>query len=94
MGLLCLRSKSLGRFKMSVNVCLGDCFLIRGHFFTKFCMMMQHHEPKCHVGTKNFFWGGRYLQGQGHSKGSYDENITLFNIFSELLIPLQPNLVS
>ena len=41
--------------------------------------------------------GGRhifcYLQGQGHSKGSYDQNMTLSAILSELLIPWQPNLV-
>ena len=34
-----------------------------------------------------------YLQGQGHSKGLYDQNMTLSIIFSELLIPWQPNLV-
>ena len=37
--------------------------------------------------------GGGYLQGQGHSKGSYDQNMTLSAIFSELLIPWQPILV-
>ena len=34
-----------------------------------------------------------YLQSQGHSEGSYDQNMTLFTIFSELLIILQSNLV-
>ena len=33
------------------------------------------------------------LQGQGHSKGLYDQNMTLSAISSELLIPWQPNLV-
>ena len=34
-----------------------------------------------------------YLQGQGHSKGSFDQNIALCAISFELLIPWQPNLV-
>ena len=34
-----------------------------------------------------------YLQGQGHSEGSYDQNMSLSTIFSELLIHWQPNLV-
>ena len=34
-----------------------------------------------------------YLQGQGHSKGSYDENIILATISSELLILWQPSLI-
>ena len=34
-----------------------------------------------------------YLQGQGHSEGSYDPDVTLSTIFSELWIPWQPNLV-
>ena len=34
-----------------------------------------------------------YLQGQGHSEGSYDQNKTLSTIFAELLIPWQPNLI-
>ena len=34
-----------------------------------------------------------YLQGQDHSEGSYDQNMTLSAIFSELLILQQPNMV-
>ena len=34
-----------------------------------------------------------YLQGQGNSKGSYDQNMTLSTILSELLISWWPNLV-
>ena len=33
------------------------------------------------------------LQGQDHSQGSYDQNMTLFTILSHLLIPWQPKLV-
>ena len=36
---------------------------------------------------------GDYLQGQGHSKGSYDQNMTLSTILSELSVSWQPNLV-
>ena len=75
---------------MSVNVCL-DIFRITEHFVTKFGMVMQHLEPECHAEKK--FCGCCYLQGQGHSEGSYDENITLSTIFSKLFIPWQPNLV-
>ena len=34
-----------------------------------------------------------YFQDPGHCKSSYDQNMTLSTIFSELLIPWQPNLV-
>ena len=76
---------------MSVNVCLDDIFLITEHFVTKFGMVMQHYEPECHA--EIFCYCCCYLQGQGHSEGSYDQNTTLSTIFSELLIPWQPNLV-
>ena len=33
------------------------------------------------------------LQGQDHSEGSYDENMTVLTISSEKLILLQPDLV-
>ena len=41
-------------------------------------------------------WGGGivcYLQAQGHSKGSYDQNMTVATISSQMLILLPPNLV-
>ena len=34
-----------------------------------------------------------YFQGQGHSKGSYDQNMTVSTTSSELLILLLPNLI-
>ena len=49
-GLLHSRSRSQGRFKMSVNVCPGDIFWITEHFVTKFGMVMQYHQKKkCHA---------------------------------------------
>ena len=48
---------------------------------------MQHHVPECYA-EKNVL----YVQGQGHSKGLCDQNMTIFNTSSELLIPWQPNL--
>ena len=74
---------------MSVNVC-PDIFWTTEHFVTKFGIVMQHHGPECHM---EFCYCCCYLQGQGHSKGSYDQNMILCTIFSELLIPWQPNLV-
>ena len=47
---------------------------------------MHHHELECHA--KRLVC---CFQGQGHSKGSYDKNMTVSTIFSELLILLQPN---
>ena len=73
---------------MSVNVCPDDIFLTTEHFVTKFDMVTQHYEPECHA-EKNVC----YLQGEGHSKGPYDQNMTLSTILSELLIPWKPNLV-
>ena len=34
-----------------------------------------------------------YLQHQGHSKGLYNQNMTIFTVSSKLLIRLQPNLI-
>ena len=89
MELLWSRSRSQQRFKMWVNVCPDDIFWITEHFVTKFGMVMQHHEPECHAGKKIAF----HLQGQGHSEGSYDQNMTLSTIFSVLSIPWQPDLM-
>ena len=44
---------------------------------------MHHHELECHA--KRLVC---YFQGQGHSKGSYDKNMTVSTISSELLILL------
>ena len=49
MGLLCSRSRSHQRFKISVNVCPDDIVCITEHFVTKFGNVMQHHEPECQV---------------------------------------------
>ena len=49
---------------------------------------MHHHELECCVK-----WFGCYFQGQGHSKGSYDQNMTVSTVSSELLILLLQNLV-
>ena len=90
MGLLRSRSRSQRRFKMSVNVCLDNIFWITKHFVTKVGMVMQHHEPES---CGNVLLLLLFLQGQGHGEGSYDQNLTLSSILSELLIPWQPNLV-
>ena len=84
MGLLCLRSRSQGRFEMSVNVCLDNIFWITEHFVSKF----GNDEPVMWT-----FCCCCYLQGRGHSKGSYDQNMTLSTILSELSVSWQPNLV-
>ena len=67
------RSRSQWSFGMLMNVCRDDIFWTTEHFVTKFGMVMQHHEPECHA--EKFCCC--CLQGQGHSKGSYDQNMTL-----------------
>ena len=68
-GSLHSRSRSQWRFKMSMNVCLDNILWTADHFVTILGMVMQHHEPECH-GEKIVC----YLQGQGHSEGSYDQH--------------------
>ena len=51
-------------------------------------MVMYHHELECHV--VRLLW---YLQGHGLSDSSFDQNMTVNYICSELLIPLHPHLV-
>ena len=70
---------------MSVNVCPDDMFWTTEHFFTKLGTVMQYHEPDCYAENKIVC----PLQGQGHSKGSYDQDMGLSTISSELLIPWQ-----
>ena len=57
-------------------------------YFTKFCMVVYYHEAMCHAEKMV-----HYFQCQGHSKGLYNQNLTIFTISSKLLIHLQPNLV-
>ena len=87
MGLLCSRSRSQWRFKMSVNVCLYDIFWITVHFVTKFGMVMRHYEPECHAEKLV-----HPVQWQSHSKGLYNQNMTISVVSSKLLVGFQPNL--
>ena len=50
---------------------------------TRLGIVMHRHEPKCHA--KRLVC---YFQGQGHSQGSYDQNMTVSTISSELLLHL------
>ena len=58
------------------------------HFATKLGIMMHHNGLECHA--KRFVC---YFQGQGHSKGSDDQNTTVSAVSSEFLILLLQNLV-
>ena len=73
---------------MSVNVCPDDIFYTAKHFVNKLGMVMRHHKAECQA--KRLVC---CLQGQGHSKGLYDQNMTVSTISSELLILLLPNFV-
>ena len=72
---------------MSVNVCPDDIFWITEYFVTKLDVVTWYHEPECDV-EKSVC----YLRGEGYNESSYDQNMTLYTISSELLILWQPNL--
>ena len=61
-GLLCSRSMSQPRLKVSLNVSLDDTLCITEPFVTKPSMVRHHYKPECHMQETGF-----YLQGQGHS---------------------------
>ena len=48
-------------------------------FVTKLVIVVHHHEPECHANFLIFF-NGLYLQGQGHSLGLYNQNMTVSTI--------------
>ena len=70
-GLLCSRSRSRQRFKMSVTVCPDNIFRTAEHFVTKLGMMMQHHEPECHA-EKNCLLSSRSRSKRGLIWSKYD----------------------
>ena len=80
MGLLRSRSKAQWRFKMPVNVCPDDIFWTTEHFVTKSGMVIQHHKPECHA--EELFY---CVQCHGHSKGLYNQNMTISFVSSKLL---------
>ena len=61
-GLLCSRSMSQPRLKVSVNVSLDDILCIIEPFVTKPSMVRHHYKPEHHMQKMSF-----YHQGQGHS---------------------------
>ena len=42
-------------------------------FVTKFGIVVHHYEPECLAKKMGF-----YLQGQGHSVGLYNQNMTVY----------------
>ena len=48
---------------------------------------MHHYELECYAEKLV-----SHLQGQGHRKGSCDQNMTVSTLSPELLILLQPNM--
>ena len=59
-----------------MNVCPDGIFWISKPLTTKFGMVMHHHEPDCLPK-----WLVCCLQGQSHSEGSCDQNLTFWYIF-------------
>ena len=70
-----------------VNVCPDDIFRTTEHFVTRPGMVMQHHKPEC-CAEKLV----HCVQCKGHNEVFY-QNMTIFVVFSKLLVGLQPNLV-
>ena len=87
--LLHSRSRSQRWFKISVNVCPDDIFWTTKHF----CYQMWSGDAASWAKVSCRRKQNCYLQGQGHSKGWYDQNMTLLAVSSELLNLQQPNLV-
>ena len=81
-------SRPQTRLRIPVNVHQDDISSAAEPSLTKLGMVMQHHEPE-YCAKKIVY----YLQGQGHSKGSYGQNMTVCTTSSELLILLLLNLV-
>ena len=91
-GLLCLRSRSQQRFKMSVCAIVSAQYLLKRStifniFFTKLGMVVYCYEAMCHTGMLV-----HYHQCQGHSEGLNKQNMTISTISSKLLVCLRPNL--
>ena len=74
----------------NVGDCLSGWYLLNCRTF--FCKIWHCDAALCarvSCGKKLVC----YVQGQGHSKGSCDQNMTISIVSSELLIPWQPNMV-
>ena len=78
------------RLKVSVNVSLDDILGIAETFVNKPSMVRHHYKPERQMRKMGF-----YLQGQGHSVGLYNQNMTVSIILSLIsskpVSPLQPN---
>ena len=82
-------TKTLSRGSHIIKIWLFLVFLNCWSFAAELNLMAHHHKPE-HPLRKLGCCG----QGQGHSKGSYNQNIWLSSTTSdELLILLQTNLV-
>ena len=71
-----------------MNVCPDDILCTAEHFLVNsvwWCSIKSHSVMRKRIVC--------YLQGQGHSEGWYDQNMTLSTISFELLIHWQLNLV-
>ena len=100
MGLLCSRRRSQGRYKMSVNLCPDDifsvCLIVFTQYFlncstiflTKLGMVVYYYEVICRAEKVV-----HYLQCHGHSKGLYNQTMTIFPISSKVLVRLQTSLI-
>ena len=86
-GLLCSRSMSQPRLKVSVNVCLDGILCIAKSFVTKPSMVRHHYKPECHNICKK--WVSTFKVKVTVTEFWFTQwNITISVICSELLIYL------
>ena len=76
----------------NVNECLSGWYFLNYRTFLSPNLVLL-----CSIMSQSVMWKKNccccYLQGQSHSEGSYDQNMILSTLYSELLTPWQPNLV-
>ena len=87
-ALLWSSSRSQERFGTPMNAHLDDASLTAEPFVTKLGMVMRHHRPSCH--TRRLVC---YLQGQGHSEGSYNQIWPFLPYLLNFWSFLQPNVI-
>ena len=71
------------------HICSHSAECLFAIFCNQTWYCVHHHEPECHAKKMGF-----YLQGQGHSVGLYNQNMTVSTvsfISSKPVSLLQPN---
>ena len=84
-GIVVFKVIVTANFKKLMNVCPDDIFWSIKQFTTKLGIVMHHYEPDCLL--KRLVC---CLQGQGHSEGSYNQNMTIYVFWSADVLSSRP----